>query len=433
MPFQITIDRDADIEALGPKDVRKAIDERSEFLHNIFAEAGETFDPANVKTVDVKDGSELAAQIRNRNEELTKLGKRQSIFDEMDSIRATNERVRNTPDGPNPSSWAPRNGPANQPAAKPWTVQFSETEVFKNAQKRIGNQKVDLPVDPMSFLGNRPINASFLTSAGWAPETTRTGRVVLDEQREIEVTDILPLFPTNQAAIKYMEETTFTNNAAERAESASYVESALVLTEKSVSVQSIGTSLPVSDEQLDDVDGVNAYLDSRLGFMVRQRLDSQILVGDGSTPNLRGTLNVSGINTQAKGTDSVPDAIYKAMDLVRYTGRAIPNVAIIHPTDWQPVRLLKTVDGVYIWGSPSDAGPARIWGIPVVLTTAVTQNTGIVGDYARFSGLHIRKALEVLTGFVNNDFLQGRVTIRAGLRCAVVHYRPSAFTQITGI
>src|SRR3990172_3730712 len=106
------------------------------------------------------------------------------------------------------------------------------------------------------------------------------------------------------AAVVYMEETTFTNAGAERAESAAYAESTLILTQRTNTVRSVGTSLPVSDEQLADVVGVRAYLDSRLGFMVRQRLDSQILVGDGIAPNLLGTLRGSGIHTQAKGADS---------------------------------------------------------------------------------------------------------------------------------
>ena len=247
------------------------------------------------------------------------------------------------------------------------------------------------------------------------------------------MTDILPVFPTTQAAIVYMEETTFTSAAAERAESAAYAESTLAFTERTQTVRSVGTSIPVSDEQLADVVGVRAYLDGRLGFMVRQRLDSQILVGNGTAPNLLGTLNVSGINSQALGADSRPDAIYKGIRAARVTGRSQPNVVIAHPNDWEPIRLLKTTDGIYIWGSPSESGPMRIWGLPVIETTAVTEGTAITGDYARYSGLHVRQGLEVLTGFVNDDFLDGRQTIRAGLRVAVVHYRPSAFTQITGL
>ncbi len=434
MPLQIKVDRKEDVEALSREHLRTAIDERSEVLHNIFEQAGEDLDATKVDVFEVKDGVELAQQINSRNEELNWLGERQEHFDKLDTVKLANEQRRQQPAGPDPKNWAPTGGNGDRLPQPQDTLGglFVKSQVYEAAKNRQPNIGASLPV-PLSQIIPRPVNADFLTSAGWAPESLRTGRLVLDAQREIEVTDALPLFPTIMAAIVYMEETTFTSAAAERAEAAAYAESALVLTEKSVTVRSVGTSLPVSDEQLADVVGVRAYLDSRLTFMVRQRLDSQILVGDGVAPNLTGTLNVSGINTQAKGADSVPDAIYKGIKAARVTGRAQPNVVIVHPNDWEGVRLLKTADGVYIWGSPSEAGPMRIWGLPVIETTAVTENTAIAGDYARHSGLHVRQGMEVLTGFVNDDFLKGLVTIRAGLRSAVVHYRPAAFTQITGI
>jgi HK97 family phage major capsid protein len=433
MPFEITIERDTDIEALDRVKVRKALQERSEVLHKVFEEAGDAMDHSAVKSQEFKTGQDMATFIRKMNEELSKIGQRETHFTEMEKGKEAASKWQehlNGHDGPDPAKWAPSGQKKETPKFKSFGQAFVESDAYKAALEKRQHTVELKDVDAKAFLEQK---AEFTTAAGWAPETLRTGRVVLDEQREIEVTDALPVFPTTQAAIVYMEETTFTNAAAERAESAAYAESALALTERSSTVRSVGTSLPVTDEQLADVEGVRAYLDQRLGFMVRQRLDSQILVGNGTPPNLTGTLNVASINTQAKGTDPVPDAIYKGMDLVRVTGRAMPNVVIVHPTDWQAVRLLKTADGIYIWGSPSEAGPARIWGLPVILTTAVTENTAIVGDYARFSGLHVRQGLEVLTGFVNDDFLDGRVTIRAGLRVAVVHYRPTAFTKVTGL
>ena len=430
MPLKITIDRKEDVEALSRENLRTALDERSEQLHNIFEEAGEGLDPSKVTSIEVKDGVELAQQINARNEELNWLGERQGHYDKLDAIQRSNEERRRQPAGADPRNFAPRGGDVQRPV-KTLGQAFVESEMY-NAAKAHQNAVSIADVHPRQFVP-RPVNAEFLTTAGWAPESLRTGRVVLDEQREIEVTDLFPVFPTTMAAIVYMEETTFTNAGAERAESAAYAESALALTQRTQTVRSVGTSLPVTDEQLADVDGVRAYLDSRLGFMVRQRVDSQLLVGNGTAPNLLGTLNVSGINTQALGADSRPDAIYKGIKAARVTGRSQPNVVIIHPNDWEPIRLLKTTDGVYIWGSPSEAGPARIWGLPVVETTAVTEGTGITGDYARHAGLHIRAGLDIQTGYVNDDFLDGRQTIRAGLRLAVVHYRPAAFTQITGL
>ena len=120
---------------------------------------------------------------------------------------------------------------------------------------------------------------------GWAPENIRTGRVVLDATRPIQAIDIFPPGQTDQHSVVYMEETTFTPAAAERAESAAYAEATFELTERTSRVRSIGASVPVTDEQLADVPAVRSYLNQRLTFGVRQRLDGQILVGNGTAPN----------------------------------------------------------------------------------------------------------------------------------------------------
>lgn len=429
--FQVTWQNDAEIGSLSRDRLMKAINERSELLGRIFEEAGDDLDHSRVTVIDVKDGHDLATYIRNMNDELALLGKRASEFDELDKARSSAEQWQQYAKSHaiDPSPFAPRGGDAPRKQLMTIGQAFVKSQAYAAAKGHVvGTFEAD--VDPIALFEAK---ATMSTGAGWAPETTRTGRLVLDEQRPIEVMSYLPLYPTSQSAIVYMEETTFTNNAAERAEEGAYAESALALTEKSVAVRSIGTSLPVTDEQLADVEGVAAYIDGRLTFMVQQRLDSQILSGNGVAPNLLGTLNVSGVQTQAKGGDSTPDAIYKAIVKVQTGGRAQPNVVFMHPNDWQDVRLLKTSDGVYIWGSPSDPGPERIWGLPVAATTAVTENTAIVGDYARHSGLHMRQGVELRTGYVNDDFLDGRVTIRAGVRAAVVHYRPTAFCTVTGI
>lgn len=435
MTFQVTINNEADIAGLSANMVRKAISERSAMLAAVFGEAAEDggYNHAKVTSREFKDGVDFATWTRKVNDELTKLGEKQKEFTQLEMAAKNAGEWK---------SWAGKNrslddhAPDGEEKKRPSSMQLDEigsgfvkSEAFKRIKQREPG-KAELAVDAKSFLERK---ATFLTSAGWAPESTRTGRVVMNAQRGIEVTDILPVFPTSQAAIKYMEETTFTNNAAERAENAAYVESALALTERSVTVRSVGTSIPVTDEQLEDEEGVAAYLDQRLGFMVRQRLDTQILAGGGTPPDLLGTMNVGSTQSQAKGADPVPDAIHKAITKVQVTGRANPNVVILHPNDWQDIRLLRTTDGIYIWGSPSESGPAMIWGLPIVSTSAATENTGIVGDYANYSGLHIRKGLEVASGYVNDDFLDGRVTLRAGLRAAVVHYRPAAFCLVTGI
>ncbi len=306
---------------------------------------------------------------------------------------------------------------------------FVESDIYKRwkpGSRGVVSGEIEKGLVPL-------LKTDFTTSAGWAPESVRTGRVIEEQLRPIQVIDTVPGGTTGQAAIVYMEETTVTNNAAERNEAAAYAESALALTEQTNTVRSIGTSLPVTDEQLADVNEVRSYLNMRLGFLVRQRLDGQILTGDGAAPNLRGFNNLVTVQTQAKGADPVPDAVMKAMTLVRVTGRSIPSVVYFHPNDWQGVRLLRTTEGIYIWGNPSEAGPLRIWGVTVVETDAQTENTALAGDVRNFTQLFIRQNLTVEVGFVNDDLLKGLQTFRVGMRAALVGYRPQAFCTVTGI
>lgn len=272
------------------------------------------------------------------------------------------------------------------------------------------------------------------TAAGFAPESVRMPGFVEAATRPLQLLDIMPMGRTDQAAVKYMEETTRNHAAAELAEGAAYAESAFAFTEKSTPVQKIGDSLPVTDEQLEDVAMIESYINGRLTFGVRQRLDSQCLVGSGAGSNLRGLKNVVGIQTQAKSADPVPDAFFKAMTKIRVTGRAIPTHHVMHPTDWQNVRLLRTVDGVYIWGSPSEAGPERLWGLPVVQQDADAAGTGYVGSFQpAWVSLFEKRGIDIQVGFVGAQFTEGKRTVRADTRMALAWFRPAAFCSVTGL
>lgn len=274
----------------------------------------------------------------------------------------------------------------------------------------------------------------FQTSAGFLPESVRSGLLVEAVTRPIQVTDLIPSFPINQPSFVYMEETTRTHAAVEKAEGAAAAESTFVWTERTSVVRKIFDSIPVTDEQLEDELQIQSLLDQRLQFGVRQRLDLQILVGDGVAPNLEGINNVTGIQTQALGTDDRITAFSKALTLIRFTGRATPSGAVFHPNDWQAYMLLKNANGDFLFGNPfSGAGPTSLLGVPIAVSDAQTENTGLIGDFANFSRLDDRRGVMVQIGFVGTQFTEGKVTMRADLRTAFTVTRPAAFATLTGI
>lgn len=397
------------------KQLEEAIAERSAAAAKAYEEAGPELDFSKVTCLGDGDTKSKVEKLEQFNAELS------DYHDDITELRKL----------------AADKGMATK-AAQKWAPQQIELQTKDGgATKSIGEMMTESPNFEQKHVKARldvDLKTLFQTSAGWDPEATRISRVSLYPLQPLGVLDYIPMGSTNADTIKYMKESTFTNNAAEASAGGAYGEAALALTETSDEVEKIAVWLPATDEQLEDVPGIQAYINNRLTYMLKSRLEDEILEGDGSTPNLLGTANLSSVQSQACGSDPVPDAIFKAFVAVRATGFAEPTVLFINPNDWQDIRLLRTADGIYIFGSPNDPGAERIWGKPVVQSTFVTENTAYTGDYAMHSMLFMKRGIDFQVTNAHSDyFTKGKQAIRADMRCSMVHFRDTAFCKITGI
>lgn len=413
------------VEFPALKDAQGKLDAKRKSLADILAEAGPEYDMGKVKSVQ-GDTHAKVAFIGALNAEIDSC---KSKVDELLVVaRAASAAAEGKGEGVESGSEPDGDGHRTKSGrAKAWGELLMGSPAIKGYTPGSGR-------GPQARI-EADLKTLFQTTAGWDPEDVRTGRVEMFPTRPApRVVDAIPQTTTSMSTVLYMEETTFTNAGAEAAEGASYAESTLALTERSSEVRKIATFLPVTDEQFEDEPRARSYVENRLPFMLRQRLDLQILVGDGTAPNLRGTENIVGIQTQALGVDPIPDALYKVMRKIRDDGFAEPSVVFIRPDKWETVRLLRTADGVYIWGHPSIPGPETIWGVPVVQTTAPTATKAIVGDYTNFSELAVRRGIDVqVSNSHSTFFVEGKLAIRADVRAALIHYRPKAFGVVTGL
>lgn len=433
------------------KQVRDKLAAKQDDLGKVFAEATVTTDSGQ-KSYDfnrvtclgekVKGSIAVAEQVKAMNTELNELAQQAETLEAAEKAardQDDREKVRNRP----PMPGAKGNYPSVGERMKALGDMVAEEKGYQDWAKRGAAGGITLNFDdalPSDVLAKGMIfetigsKALMATTSGWAPESLRIGGFVEAASRPIQLLDIIPMAQTGYEQVVYMEETTRTHGAAERAEGAAYAESSFALEEKTSPVRKITDSLPVTDEQLEDVAQARSYINSRLTFGVRQRLDAQTLIGDATGSNLRGLKNVAGIQAQAKGTDPIVDAFYKGMTKIRVTGRAIPTHHLMHPTDWQTVRLMRTTDGIYIWGNPSEAGPERLWGLPVVQQDADVAGTGYVGSFQpAWLSLFERRGIDVQIGYVGTQFTEGKRTVRADMRVAFVVFRPAAFCQVTGL
>lgn len=399
------------------RDARAKYGEAQKRLAAVFQEAGPEMDFSKVKVLSGDTAAKLA-EVQKMDRELPEL---KAKVDSLFAVAQIAERSANT-----------EKTHDDEPKKKESDKGFNFGEAVYDGIFKKGGYRPGQGVGQVVKIDTK---SNFLTSAGWDPEDTRTGKLVLTALRPApHVVDFIPKTTTSQSTVVYMEETTFTNNAAEAAEAATYGEAALALTERTSEVRKVAVWLPFSDEQVEDEPRAKDYINNRLMYMLQNRLDLQVLTGDGTAPNLSGTEDISGTNTQALGSDSIPDALYKGMRQIRDTGFAEPSVVFIRPSKWEAVRLLKTADGQYIWGHPAVNGPTTIWGVPVVETTVPTATKAIIGDYTNYAELAVRRGVDVqMTNSHSTHFINGLQAIRADLRCALIHYRATAFTIVTGL
>jgi len=399
---------------------RQELEAKQRKLHQVFEEAGADLDLDKVKSLEGSAADKVAA-IQRMNKDLGDLGKEVEALAAVEQAAETAKKWGEAIKSPAPA--VPQPAPVGQ--EKSLGDHFVESKSYKVFREQ---QIINVPSTV-----DIPLKTAMTTSAGWAPESTRIGRVAEYATRPIQVLDLVPYGQTGQAAIVYMEETTFTDNAAEATESSEALgEAALALTERSSTVQNIGVFLPVTMQQLEDVEQVRSYINNRLSFMVRRRLDYQIINGDGSAPNLSGILAASSLQSVALAGDRF-DAVYEAIKKVRVTGRANPNAIVIHPNDFQQLRLARDSNGLYIMGLPSAPGPDRLWGLPVVEADAISEGTVLVGDFAGHCSVFEKRGVQVdITDSHDTYFIYCKYAIRATLRVAFVVFRGAAFCKVTG-
>lgn len=280
------------------------------------------------------------------------------------------------------------------------------------------------------------------TSAGAFIDSDRKPYVA-QPQRMPGLLDLLLVGETNSDVVTFARQTTYTNAAAEVAEATATdtgtkPEATIAFENVTSNVSTIAHWVPATRQSLADPGNLRTIIESQLTYGVRYRLESQVINGNGTAPNLRGILNTTGILTQAKGSDSVSDAVHKAMTQLQ-VAEVEPNAVVMHPNDWQVTRLERdgggsiAGTGAYLYGSPGESAPRTMWGLPVVVSTAVPDDTAIVGDF-RKAALWIREAVQILVSDSHDDFfVKNLVAILAEMRVAFGVLMPNAFAKVTSV
>jgi HK97 family phage major capsid protein len=179
---------------------------------------------------------------------------------------------------------------------------------------------------------------------------------------------------------------------------------------------------------------MRSYVQGRMTIFLQLAEENQLLNGSGVAPALEGIYTNAGIQTQAKGADTIPDAIYKAATKVEVNSFLSASGVVIHPNDWQRVRLLKDSTGNYLFGSPMSGDIERIFGYPVVKTQATAEGTALVGAFDTAAMVLRRTGISFAVSTEHSDFfITNKLMLRIEERLAFPIFRPTGFCEVTGL
>ena len=247
--------------------------------------------------------------------------------------------------------------------------------------------------------------------------------------------DALPVGRISSPTFTYLRETTRTNNAAAVAVAGTKPTSVYGLTQYDGKLRVIAHVSEAFDEYwVQDAAGLSRFLEAEMVYGLRVALESQVLNGSGVDPNMTGIANTSGIQVQAFDTSmftSCRKAVTKA-EVLGFT----PQMFVMAAADWEAMELAAFTSGNYVLNAegqgnlPVDAAARRLWGIPVVLSTA--QAAG--GCYLISAG-----SVELVTdgqtkvqtsSATNDDFIKNQLRMRVEGRWELAVTSPAGIVSV---
>jgi HK97 family phage major capsid protein len=253
-------------------------------------------------------------------------------------------------------------------------------------------------------------------------------------REQTRVAEFIPTEMTTASRIDYFKLTTGAVNAATVAEGATKPTSNPVVTSTVAQVRKIAHVASMTDEVINDYPPFLQFIGQEMLAGLLSEENAQLLLGDGTGTNLTGLVPNAGI-TRARSTDTALDAIAKAMTDLRVGSSFVePDCVILHPTDFQTLRLAKSTTNEYLASDPLANQSQNIWGTKVVVTTGMTAGTALVANLASAAKIYLREPARIDTSRGGAaEFTANIGLIRAEERLALTIVRPNSIVKVTGL
>lgn len=270
---------------------------------------------------------------------------------------------------------------------------------------------------------------------------SRIGRDFLD--RRTYLLDLLPHLNTSQGSVEYVQDKSpladLADKAAETTEGATKPQAGITTAVVTEPMATIPAWVNITRQTAADIPQIQSYLDGRLRYALKRRSDKQAINGDGSSPNIRGLLNRSGILTNAPGSAEKRYITIRHSITVMENAEVVPEIIVLNPADAEIFDLSNDASaGLHaVMDTPGGAAalaatPSRTaWGLTQVHSTAIASGTALLVDPMAVSVVDRQAPTAYMTDSHASNFTANILTLLLELRLGLALFEPSGVLKVT--
>lgn len=329
----------------------------------------------------------------------------------------------------------------------------AQIDSLESSQKRFGQatrSKSDMILDQIKGVENFAERASsregftikaetvMTGAADFVDSTTAANVVAPDRQtgiffapdRAVHVRQFLPSGTTTSEVIRFVQENGFSDGTDVKTEgSAVDPNTHFNLESVDAPVRTISTYVRISTEMLNDVQGLTAFLNTRLTSKLRLKEDNILLYGNDS-PSLTGLTEAASAYSDILADTNVNeyDVLSAAVQQAR-VANYVPNAIMVHPDTYYAMLRDKGTDAHYIMPESARYGGTipNIDGVPLIANTAVTTGDFLVGDFTAAQLFDRQQSTIRFYEADQDNAIKGLVTVTINERIALPIYNTTAF------
>lgn len=260
-----------------------------------------------------------------------------------------------------------------------------------------------------------------ITSTDSTTAPDRQPNIISGSTRLLRLLDVVPTASTALNVIETTREASFISDAGETTEGTDKPEVGITFELVTTNIRTFAAWLKISKQVAADAPMLATYVNNRLMHKVQNRIDSQIVNGDGTAPA------ISGITDSGNYTAFSPTTGEGAIDSVARAIAAVssrdynPTAIILNTADfWAIQRAKGSTNDHYLYGQPAGNLGQTLWGLPVVATNQLASGKLIVADFTQSFQFWLRETLSItLSDSDDDNFTKNLVTVLAEARGAL--------------